>query len=326
METKMMLNFRFALSAVLVLAHALAFSAEYPDRAIKIIVPFAAGGITDVVSRVVAKEMSENLKQPVIVENKPGVGGSHGAKLLSGSAPDGYALGITTNGNMAANKFLYKDIGYDPEKDFTHLSILFAVPYMIIASENSGIKSIKQLIDRAKQPNERLSMANGGFGTAVHLMAESFSKEAGIQISHIPYKGEAPAVTDVLGGHTALGISSYSSIAQHISSGKIAVLAVTSKKRLSILPDVPTLSELGFDLPITEAWFGIAGPKGLDVAVVSKLHKAIATSLESEEVTKKVGSIGGRIIELDPAGSAKFVENEIPRWGQVIKQANIQPN
>lgn len=302
------------------------FATDYPNKSLRVIVPFAAGGITDVVSRIVAQEMSNDLGQTIIVENKPGVGGSLGAKFLSQAAPDGYTLGVTTNGTMAANKFLYKDIGYDPESDFDQLAVMFAVPYMIIASESSGLKSFEDLMKRAEGGGEKLSMANGGYGTAVHLMAESFTNAAQIEVSHIPYKGEAPAVTDVLGGHAPLGISSYSSIAQHIPTGKVTVLAVTSKDRLTMLPDVPTLSELGYDLPVKEAWFGLAAPKGLDPKVTERIEKSISTSLNSAAVNEKVSTIGGRVINSNAAESKAFVKSEIPRWGQVIQQANIKPN
>src|SRR5690606_5751479 len=152
----------------------------------------------------------------------------------------------------------------------------------------------EQLMDSTKRAGEKLSMANGGYGTAVHLMAERFTNAAQIEISHIPYKGEAPAVTDVIGGHVPLGISSYSSIAPHVPTGKVTVLAVTSKERRSMLPDGPTLSELGYDLPVKEAWFGLAAPKGLAPEVTKKLEKSISASLNSAAVNDKVSSIGGR--------------------------------
>lgn len=317
-------SFKLLFFAIFLSINTQAFSNDYPDRPIRITVPFAAGGITDVISRVIAGEMSQNIGQSVVVDNKPGAGGSLGAGQLAKALPDGYSLGVSNNGNMAANKFLYREIGYDPERDFVHLSILFSVPYMIISNERSGIATISDLIERSRV--EKLSMANGGYGTAVHLMAESFSKAADVDILHIPYKGEAPAVTDVLGGHTAVGISSYSSISQHIASGKINVLAVTAKERLSILPDVPTLAELGYELPINEAWFGIAAPKGINDEVVDRLHKSIDSSLRSREVTERINQIGGTIANLNPAEAAEFIKNEIPRWERVIKQANIQPN
>ena len=316
--------YKFLTAATVVFAHTLTLANSFPSKPITIIVPFAAGGVTDVLTREVAKAMAANLGTTVIVENRPGVGGSLGMEFLKRSSPDGYTLGVTTNGNMAANLILYKNINYSPTEDFDQLSVMFSVPYLIISSGSSGIDSANDLIIKTKSTTP-LSMANGGYGTAVHLMAESFSKSIGANIQHVPYKGEAPAVADVLGGHSDLGISSYSSVSQHIVTKKINVLAVTAPHRMEMLPNTPTLKELGIKQEVTGAWFGLAAPKNLPHEISSALSKSISASLKHPDVVKKIKGIGGALINMPPQDSHNYVESEMPRWASVVKSANITP-
>lgn len=297
---------------------------EFPSKPVRMIVPYAAGGVTDVISRSVAKQMGEYLKQPIVVENRTGAGGNIGTDLIAKAAPDGYTVGIVTNGPMAANKTLYSKLPYDPEKDFSPITLLFTVPYMVVVHPSLGVKNIEELIRLLKANPGKYSYAHGGVGTAQHFAGEQFASSAEVKISSIGYKGEAPAVSDVLGGHVPIGIASYASVGHHIKSGDLRAVAVTTSQRSELLPNVPTLAESGLPGYEVYPWFGLAGPAGLPPAISKRLHEAAVASLKSPEVRKAVSDIGGATGGNASQDFARFISSEIPRWGAMVKQSGAK--
>lgn len=297
---------------------------EFPSKPVRMIVPYAAGGVTDVISRSVAKQMGEHLKQPVVVENRTGAGGNIGTDLIAKAAPDGYTVGIVTNGPMAANKTLYAKLPYDPEKDFSPITLLFTVPYMVVVHPSLGVKNIEELIRLLKANPGKYSYAHGGVGTAQHFAGEQFASTAQVKLSSVGYKGEAPAVSDVLGGHVPIGIASYASVGHHLKSGDLRAVAVTTSQRSELLPDVPTLAESGLPGYEVYPWFGLAGPAGLPPAILKRLHEAAVASLKSPEVRKALGDIGGATGGNAPQDLARFISSEIPRWGAMVKQSGAK--
>lgn len=296
----------------------------YPDRPIRLVVPYAAGGVTDVISRAVAKQMSGHLKQPVVVENRTGAGGNIGTEMVARAAPDGYTIGIGTNGPLAANKTIYAKLGYDPEKDFAPVTLLFSVPYVLAVHPSVGVNDVGGLIALLKANPGKYSYAHGGVGTAAHFAGQRFVSMAGVKAGNIGYKGEAPAVNDVLGGHVPFGVASFSSLGPHLKSGALRGVAVTSSERTALLPDVPTLAEAGLTGYEIEPWFGLVAPAGVSPEVVRKLHAAAVAALKSPEVGTAVGGIGGRVIGNSPAQFSAFIRSEIPRWALLVREAGVK--
>jgi len=287
------------------------------------IVPYAAGGVTDVISRQVADQLGQKLNETVVVENGTGAGGNIGTALIAQSAPDGYTIGIGTNGPMAANKALYS-LTYDPEQDFSPITLMFSIPYMVFVHSSVQAENITELIELMKSNPGKYSYAHGGVGTAQYFAGERFVNMAGIKATHVAYKGEAPAVVDVLGGHVPIGISSYVSIRPHLESGALRVLAVTSKERSALLPDVPTIHESGLTGYEVQPWFGLVGPAGMSDDVARTLHGAAVASLATPEVSEAIREIGGVTIGNSPEEFSRFISSEIPRWEAMVESADFK--
>lgn len=297
----------------------------YPAKPIRLVVPYATGGVTDVISRAIANKMSENLKQTIVVENRTGAGGNIGTELVSKATPDGYTLGIGTNGPLAANKTLYAKLPYDPEKDFTPITVLFTVPYALVVHPSLNVDNVAGLIALLQANPGKYSFAHGGVGTAAHFAGQRFVSMAKVQAAGIGYKGESPAVNDMLGGHVPIGVASFSSLMPHIKSGALKAVAVTSSRRSTLLPSTPTLAEAGLAGYEVEPWFGLVGPAGMSVDVVQRLHAAALASLRSPEVANAVSGIGGSVVGNSPVDFGAFIRTEIPRWGAMVKEAGVKP-
>jgi len=297
----------------------------YPAKPIRLVVPYATGGVTDVISRAIANKMSENLKQTIVVENRTGAGGNIGTEFVSKATPDGYTLGIGTNGPLAANKTLYAKLPYDPEKDFTPITVLFTVPYALVVHPSLGVDTVAGLIALLQANPGKYSFAHGGVGTAAHFAGQRFVSMARVQAAGIGYKGENPAVSDMLGGHVPIGVASFSSLMPHIKSGALKAVAVTSRQRSTLLPSTPTLAESGLPGYEVEPWFGLVGPAGISADVVQRLHAAALASLRSPEVANAVSGIGGSVVGNSPVDFGAFIRTEIPRWGAMVKEAGVKP-
>ncbi len=306
---------------------ALAFTAparasDYPNRPIRLIVPFTPGGINDVVGRIVAAHLGERLGKQVVVDNRSGAGGVVGTELAANAPKDGYTLLIISIAS-AVNPWLYK-VPYEPVASFAPVAILASAPTVIAVHPDLPAKSIRELVALAKRKPGELTYASSGVGTSLHLAGELFRMTAGIDILHVPFRGAAPALIDVAGGNSKIAFGSVTSTIAFIRSGKVRPLGVGDLKRSSALPDVPTVDEAG--VPGYEAgnWIGIVAPAGTPPEIVAKLHREISAMQDSAEVRKQFANEGADIVKMTPEAFGTFMKDELAKWGRVVKTANIK--
>ncbi|SMP76319.1 Tripartite-type tricarboxylate transporter, receptor component TctC [Noviherbaspirillum suwonense] len=326
-ETKMNINLTKKLLVACVAALGVATSAvadEYPSRLIRLVVPFAAGGPTDILSRAYAKGLSDVLKQPVVVDNRPGAGGNIGIDVVAKAAPDGYTIGFGTNGPLAVNVSLFSKMPYDPAKDLAPITFFAFVPNVIAVHPSLGVKDLKGLIRLIKANPNKYSFASGGNGTTQHLGGELLKTMADIKLLHIPYKGEGPAMIDALGGQVPIIFSSIAAGVPYVKSGKLIPLAVTSAKRNPALPDVPTVAEAGLPGYEATAWYGVVAPAGTPKEIIQKLNAASLKAINSHEVSERLAASGASAAPGTPEEFMAFIRSEIPRWEQVVKQAGAK--
>jgi len=312
----------------LVTACALSLSAKaeiFPEKPIHIIVPYAAGGTTDMLARVVGKHMSETLGQSVIVQNRPGANGMLGSSIVAKAAPDGYTLGIATPGNHAANASLYKEVPYDTIKDFTAISHAVNSPMILVAHPNLGVKTVNELIAKAKAAPNAIAYASGGTGSSMHLAMAQFTKMAAIEMTHIPYKGSGNSYVDLLAGRVSVLIDISPQALPRIRSGELIALGVASKQRLPELPDVPTIAETGIDGYSAGSWYGFVGPAGISRDRLTTLNQAINSALKSSSIEMQLKGAGLQIVASTPDAFQKFIEEEVKKSAEIILDAGIQP-
>ena len=296
-------------------------SAPYPSRPILMVVPQAAGGTNDIVGRVVSQKLGELLGTPVAVENRPGAGGNIGTQYAGKAAKDGYTLLMTISSSQAINPALYKNPGFDPVKDFKPIALIGAVPNVLLANPEFPVKSVKELINLAKAKPGFYQYASAGNGTLNHLLGEMLNSMAGIQLQHVPYKGVAPALNDVLGGQLPLVFASLPSSLAQIKAGKLKPLAVSSPRRSPALPDVPALSEIvpGYSGTL---WIGLFAPAGVSAEVLAKLQDGMSRALASKDLRDKLELQG---VELAPPTTpeqfAALLNEDIARWSQIVKNS-----
>lgn len=310
--------------AVALGAMATAVAQDYPSRPIRLVVPFAAGGPTDILSRAYAKALSDVIKQTVVVDNRPGAGGNIGIDIVAKSNPDGYTIGFGTNGPLAVNVSLFNKMPYDPTKDLAPITFFAFVPNVIAVHPNLGVKDLKDLIRVAKANPDKYSFASGGNGTTQHLGGELLKAMADIKLVHIPYKGEGPAMTDALGGQVPIIFSSLAAGLPYVKSGKLVPLAVTSAKRNPVLPDVPTVAEAGLPGYEATAWYGVVAPAGTPKEIIQKLNAASIKAINSPEVSERLVASGGAAAPNSPEEFAAFIRSEVPRWAKVVKAAGAK--
>jgi tripartite-type tricarboxylate transporter receptor subunit TctC len=306
----------------LLLAVSLSARAEdYPNRPIKIIVPYSAGATTDMMARIVAEKLREKLGQPVIVENHGGAGGNIGAETVSRAAPDGYMLLLSAPGPLVLNKHLYSKLAYDSDA-FVPISVIAASNSVLVVNPTLGANTVAQLIALAKANPGRLNYASSGNGSTPHLAAELFNAMAGIQTTHVPYKGSGPALVDVLAGHVDMTFVELSLALPQIRAGRVRALAIGSTKRKSSLPDVPTVAETlpGF---LSVTWFGLVAPPKTPVAITNKLSAAIAAALKDPDVVKRFSEMNVDAVGGTPAEMTQFMKQESARWGKVIQATGM---
>jgi tripartite-type tricarboxylate transporter receptor subunit TctC len=302
-----------------------AFGAQaqtYPSKPVKIVVGFAPGGGSDFAARVIAQQLTERMKNQVIVENKPGAGSLIGAEYVIKSAPDGYTL-LLTPASYTVNPSVYK-LSFDPLNDITPIAQISKGPYVVAVHPSVPAKTLKELVAYAKANPGKLSYASSGNGAHIHVATEYFLYTAGINIVHVPYKGTGPALNDTVGGQVQMIFGSVASALQYVKSGRLRPLAVTTPKRIAAAPDVPTVSESGYPGWEVTNWHGLVGPKGLPKDILQRLNKEVNGSVHSDEVKKVLSSDG-----LEPAGGtpeefAALLKAEVARWAQVVKRANIK--
>jgi tripartite-type tricarboxylate transporter receptor subunit TctC len=297
--------------------------ASYPDRIVKIVVPFAPGGGTDVIARTLAQEMTKDLGASIIIENKPGAGTIIGTQAVAGSPPDGYTLLMGTFAN-AVNPSLNSKLPYDPHRDFAPVALVARSFNIVVVNPKSPIRSIADLIAAAKADPEKLSYGTFGTGTSAHLAGELFKNMAGVNLTTVPYKGAAPAITDLVGGQIQVMFTTVASAASLIAGGQLRALAVTSAERSPAFPQLPTVAEAGVPGYAAESWYGLFAPAGTPADVIDRLNKSAASAVQSE-VFKRLGVNEGLVmVARPPAAFDQYVRGEEERWRKLIQDAGIR--
>lgn len=304
---------------------AAAFAQTYPgDKPVTMVVPFPPGGSTDSIARVLAQELPKRLGGNWVVDNKPGATGTIGAAFVKRAPADGYTLFVSSLGPFVIAPHLIKGVQYDALKDFDLLTVAVQAPNVLVVPANSPSKTIPELLAALKKTPGKVSFASAGNGSSDHLSAELFWKQSGTEGLHIPYKGGAPAINDLLGGQVDAGFVNINAIIQHIKSGKVRALAVASAKRSTLLPEVPTLDELGVKGSEVQSWQAVAAPKGLPADVKAKLHAAMVSALNDPAVKDKLVAQGFEIVANTPEQFGAFQATEYARWKQLIETRNIK--
>lgn len=296
---------------------------DYPSKTVRIVVPFAAGGSTDVVARILAEKLSQELKQTFVVDNRAGAAGNIGSDAVAKSPADGYTLLMGTTGVLAINSHLYKKMTYDPARDFTPVSYTSLITNILVVPPELPAKSVAELIAMAKTKPGSLNFASSGAGSSTHLSAELFKAMAGVDIVHIPYRGSTLALTDVVSNKVSMLFDNAPSSIGFVKQGKLRALAVTSLQRLPSLPDVPTLDEAGVKGYESLSWSGIVAPAGTPAAVVAKLNTTIERILKADDVRQKLAALGVDAVGGPPSAFAKHIQIESDKWRKLIQSANI---
>lgn len=309
-------------AVLLAVAPAVASAQAYPSKPVKIVVPFAAGGATDVVARLLAQKLGEAWGQSVIVENKAGAGGNIGADLVAKSPPDGYTLLMTSGSIVTANPYMYKNMTFDPAKELVPVTNVATGPQVIAVTTGFPAKDLKELIAYAKANPKKVNFGSAGVGTQTHLAAENFAHSAGIDITHVPYKGESAAITDLIGGQIQMVTPNMGAAVPHLQQGKIRVLAVTSKERSPQMPDVPAAAEVipGFE---NAGWFGLMAPTGTPREVIDRVYRDSVKILGSEDFKARLAQIGMVPVGNSPSDFGVAIREESSRWAKVIKDRGL---
>jgi tripartite-type tricarboxylate transporter receptor subunit TctC len=295
----------------------------YPAKPIRLIVPYPPGGSTDIAARVVGEQISQSLGQRFVVDNRPGAGGNIGMQLAATSDPDGYTVVVGTTAH-AINMTLFKDLSYDTVKDFEPIALLTEVPLMLVVNPSVKAQTVKELIALAKEEPGSLDVASSGNGQSTHLAAELFNAMAGVRMTHVPYKGSAPAITDVVAGHVQLMFDTVMSALPHVQAGKLRALAVTSAKRAPVVPDVPTIAEAALPGYEAIAWNGLFAPKDTPRAIIDQLNAETVKTVQSDKVKEQFASMGATARPTTPDEFASYVRNEVTKWAKVVNESGAR--
>ena len=298
---------------------------KYPSKPITWICPYAAGGNADNRSRQVAKVMGQALGQPIIIDNKAGAGGNIGTEAIAKAKPDGYVIGMGNFAPLAVNHALFKKIGFDPVNDLVPIMLIERGPLVLMVRNDSPFKSVKDIVAAAKASPGKYSYGSGGIGGTHHLSGALFANSAGIELIHAPYKSGSAAATDLMGGQTSMQFEQMYAAMPSIQGGKLRALAITSKTRSPLLPNVPTMAEAGFPAVEVLNWQGIVGPKGMSPELVKLLNAAGNKAMQDKDVRERMLSQGNEIVGGTPEAFAALIKAEMPRWGKVVKDAKIDP-
>jgi tripartite-type tricarboxylate transporter receptor subunit TctC len=310
------------LAALTLLAGPARAQDTYPNRPIKIMIAFPVGGLLDTISRVVAEKMTGLLGQQIVVEARPGAGGTLATAAVAKAEPDGYTL-MMINDNHALNPSVFRNMTYDSVKDFAPIGFVGSAPLVFVVNSGLPVKSVKDLIAYAKAKDAPVTYASVGIGSASHLAGEMFAHKAGIKMQHVPYRGGAPALNDLIAGHVNSQLLSAVIGLQQMQAGRLTALGVAAPQRLDVLPDVPTMAEAGVPLD-AGYWFGLVAPAGTPPAIIAKLEKALAETLAMPDTKKKLSDMGAIVTPLGQKQFGDYIQAEITKWGDVIKTNNIQ--
>ena len=313
------------LLAMLAVQTAFAADAQsYPTKPVRMVIPFPAGGTTDILGRVAAQKLSEALGQQVIPDNRPGASGNIGTEQVAKAPPDGYTLLTAPGSTLTIHPSLYPKLGFDPLKDFAPITILAGVPNLLVVHPSLPARNVKELIGLAKAKPDALNYASTGAGQSTHLSMELFKSMAGVKIVHVPYKGSAPAVTDLLGGHVPMMFDNMPSALPHVKAGKLRALGVSTAKRSSTAPDVPTVAESGlpgFDVTV---WFAMLAPAATPRDILERLHRVIVKALQAGDVRERLASQGAEAVGNTPEQFTAQMKTDLVKWAKVVQAANIK--
>ena len=314
------------LIAVCSIAATSAFAQQWPVKPVRLVVTFSPGGSSDIVARALAVPLQAKLGQPVIVDNKPGAGGTIAAAEIARAAPDGYNLLVSNTTPISLAPTMITPPPYDSIKNFTHVSLVAVVPDVIMVHPSVPVKNMKELVAWIKAQKNPVNFGSGGIGSIGHILGEMFKKEAGVNIEHVGYKGSAPMIIDLIGGSLSFSFDTLPQNVPHIKSGKLRPIAVTSRARAAITPDVPSVTEEGMAFLVAENFIGIAGPAGLPDPIVKRLHAAIQESLDDPTFVKRLNELGFAVQKMSQADFQAFVQNQITGWAPAVKASGAKLN
>jgi len=297
---------------------------SYPNKPIRIIVPFAVGGIADTFGRTIGIKLTEAWGQPVVIDNRTGAGGNIGADLVAKAPPDGYTLVMGNNGTHAVNVSLFKTIPFDPIKDFVPVAHVLEAEGLLVVNPSIKANSVREVLEMARAQPGKLSYASGGLGTTSHLAGELFKSTGKVDIVHVPYKGNSPAIADLLSGQTQMSFATMPTVLPHVKAGKLRALASIGLARTVALPDVPTVAESGLPGFEVSNWIGLFAPAGTPSEIVAKLNAEVQKIMQSPDVQKRLETEGARFIPTTPGQFASFQRDELAKWAKIIKDANIK--
>lgn len=315
---------RAMLGLALLLAGGTALAQGYPTRPIRLVVPFPPGGGTDIIAREVANKVAAAEGWTIVIDNKPGSGGNIGVDAAAKANPDGYTLVLGQTSNLAINPSLYAKLPYDPVKDLAPVGLVASAPLVLVVSGTSPYKKLADVVAAAKARPTALNYASSGNGTVAHLATEQFQKAAGVQFTHVPYKGASQGLTDLVGGQIQMYVSSVPTLIAQIKTGQLRALAVTSLQRNRDLPDVPTMAESGYKDFEAVTWFGVAGPAAMPKEVIGKLNAAFNKALATADVQKKLAAQGAEVVGGPPEKFASLIRTDGVRWGAIVKASGIR--
>jgi tripartite-type tricarboxylate transporter receptor subunit TctC len=296
---------------------------RFPSRNVRLVVPWPPGGGTDIYARVIGEELGNRWRQPVVVENRPGAAGNIGAAQVASAAPDGYTLMLATI-TLASNPSLYKSLPFDTRHSFAPVTEVAGVPHLLVVRKDFQANSVRELIELAKARPHQLNYSSAGSGSPFHLAAELFKQIARVDITHVPYKGGAPAITDVLGGQVQMTFANFSAVLPHVRSGALKPLGITTATRSSILPDVPTIAESGVPGYEFTSWFGFFFPAGVPAPILDQVSRDIVAVLRTPSVKERLTADGADVVGNSPQQFAAFVESELDKWAKVVKSAGLK--
>lgn len=313
-----------ALCAITILGAATALGASYPQRPIRLVVPYPAGGAADLLSRVLAEPLREQLKQPIVIDNRGGAGGNIAMEMVAGATPDGYTLVMANAPTLAINPTLYAHVRFDPVRDFGPTSLVAKVPLFVLVQASSPIRSVKQLIAAAKEKPDTLAYAIGGNGSVTQLSAALFAERAGIQLRGISYKGSAPALVGLMSGETNLMFDLMPSSMAFVKSGQLRALAVTSVTRSALAPDLPTIAELGLPGYEASSWFGVMAPAKTPTEILDRLNQVIVSILKTPAFQKTLSPLGAEPAWSTRSEFADYIKTEGKKWGQIVTKLGLR--
>jgi tripartite-type tricarboxylate transporter receptor subunit TctC len=296
----------------------------YPSKPIRLVVPFPPAGGTDVLSRAVAQSISNNTKWLIVIDNKPGAGGNIGLETAAKSPPDGYTIAMGQTANLAVNPALYSSMPFDPLKDFAPIAMISSQPLILVVDAKSPYKTLKELVDAAKANPAKINMASSSNGTIGHIGGELFQRRAGIKMTHVPYKGAGPVVTDLMGGSVDCFFGNTQAVGGLVTAGRLRALAVTSPKRLANFPNVPTVAELGYPGFEAATWSGLVAPAGTPQAVIDRINAEANKALGTAEMKQKLHEDGSTPLGGSPKQFAEFIKAEHAKWGAAVREAGIK--